>query len=100
MFDAVGAIEPAAAAPEEVLVWCENDDAHEAALNGLVGEVGEGLPAIAVEEYVEPVLASCGVVGCGGCCGRCGATRDAGGCGEKGGWGTNLVSDGKTAASC
>jgi hypothetical protein len=75
--DAVGAIESAAAAPEAVLVWCENDDAHEPALNGLVGEVDEGLSAIAVKEYVKSVLAGCGVVGCGGRCGCCGATRDA-----------------------
>lgn len=100
MCDAVGAIESAATAPEAVSVWCENDDSHEPALNGLVGEVDEGLSAIAVKEYVESVLAGCGVVGCGGRSCRSGATRDARGCGEKGGRGTNLVSDSKTTVSC
>lgn len=54
-------------------------------MHGLVGEVKEGLAAVAVEEHIEALGA---VAGC-----SCGAARDARCGGELGGGGGDLVAD-------
>lgn len=52
MGNTVGALETLASAPEEVWVGSEEGDAHGVGLDGLVGEVEEGLAAIAMEQDV------------------------------------------------
>lgn len=88
VLDAISAVKAVAAAPKALLVRREDNDAHEAALHGLIGKIEKRLPAIAVEQNVEAVLAGIG--------GRCGATRDSRGGGEERGWSTDFVADGKT----
>jgi hypothetical protein len=51
--EAVGALEAGAVAPEEVFVGGEDDYAHEVALDGLIGEVKEGMATVIVKEDIQ-----------------------------------------------
>lgn len=57
MLDALRALQALAAAPEELRVRREDGDAGEPGVDALVGEVEEGLAAVAVEEDVDAEVA-------------------------------------------